>query len=76
MGDHDPFSLGDSDDEESKKKDIKADDTERLKAAAAEAMTEDIGSSGKGGLELRPAERSGSMGTRDTEAEEMLGGKS
>ena len=39
VADHDPFSLGDSDDEELKKKDIHTDDSERLKAAAAAAAT-------------------------------------
>lgn len=41
--DNDPFSLGDSDDEEAKRKDGKIDDDERLKQAAAEAMSENIG---------------------------------
>lgn len=41
--DHDPFSLGDSDDEDSKKKDAKPEDSDRLKQAAAEAMADDIG---------------------------------
>ena len=43
MTDHDPFSLGDSDDEEAKKKDAKPEDGEALQKAAAEAMSEDIG---------------------------------
>ena len=43
MGDHDPFSLGDSDDEEAKKKDAKPEDNETLQKAAAEAMSENIG---------------------------------
>ncbi|KAG5984411.1 hypothetical protein E4U55_004873 [Claviceps digitariae] len=45
--DNDPFSLGDSEDEkepskESKPKDTKTDDTERLKKAAAEAMADNL----------------------------------
>ncbi|KAL6715038.1 ubiquitin-binding protein cue5 [Lecanora helva] len=69
--DHDPFSLGDSDDEESKKKDVKADDSDRLKKAAAEAMSEDIGSPGE--KKLEPQERSGSLGQRDKETENLVG---
>lgn len=75
--DHDPFSLGDSDDEqEAKTKDIKAEDTERLKKAAAETEandTKDAGSStGPGPAEK---ERSGSVGQKDKVAEELLAGK-
>ena len=54
VADHDPFSLGDSDDDEAKKKDGKPDDNERLKQAAAEAMSEDIG--GEGNLRARDTE--------------------
>ena len=69
--DTDPFSLGDSDDEqESKTKDIKSGDTERLKEASAKAPAQE-GSDKK----LEAAERSGSMGTRDKEAEKMLASK-
>ena len=68
VADHDPFSLGDSDDEEVKKKDVKPDDSERLKQAAAEAMSDDIGSGGE-----RKLERSGSLGTRDKETENLVG---
>ena len=71
MADHDPFSLGDSDDEEPKKKDIKADDSERLKQAATEAMSDDIGSPGD--KKLEPQERSGSLETRDKETEKLMG---
>jgi hypothetical protein len=51
IGDHDPFSLGDSEDEKDAKdkpKDVKetkpaaADDNERLKQAAAEAMADSL----------------------------------
>ena len=69
VADHDPFSLGDSDDEEAKKKDVKADDSDRLKQAAAEAMAEDIG----GEKKLEPQERSGSLGQRDKETENQVG---
>ncbi|KAF2492081.1 hypothetical protein BU16DRAFT_467039 [Lophium mytilinum] len=67
--DHDPFSLGDSDEDEAKAKDIKAEDTERLKKLASESEAEKGGESGK---VLKPAERSGSLGTRDQAAEEIL----
>ena len=52
--DHDPFSLGDSDDEDNKTKDTNPADSERLKKAAA---TKEGASTG----ELKPAERSGSI---------------
>ena len=71
MADHDPFSLGDSDDEEARKKDVKADDTERLKQAAAEAMSDGIGSPGE--KKLKPQDRSGSLETRDKETENLMG---
>ncbi|KAG6011875.1 hypothetical protein E4U54_007860 [Claviceps lovelessii] len=53
--DNDPFSLGDSEDEkeaskESKPKDTKADDTERLKKAAAEAMADNLVEPSKNGV--------------------------
>ncbi|KAG6034446.1 hypothetical protein E4U41_006530 [Claviceps citrina] len=53
--DHDPFSLGDSEDEkelgkEIKAKDAKADDTERLKRAAAEAMADSLVEPSKDGV--------------------------
>ncbi|ODH19731.1 hypothetical protein ACO22_06120 [Paracoccidioides brasiliensis] len=45
VGDNDPFSLGDSDDErEIKNKDLKPDETEQVRKAAAEAKAGDIGS--------------------------------
>ena len=70
VADHDPFSLGDSDDEDAKKKDFRADDSERLKQAAAKAMSDDIRS--PGGKKLEPHERSGSLGTRDKETENLV----
>ncbi|KAI9753467.1 MAG: hypothetical protein M4579_005151 [Chaenotheca gracillima] len=74
--DHDPFSLGDSDDDhEARSKDLKSEDTERLKKAAAEAMSDDIGpDSRKGSLEEH--EKTGPQGTKDKEAEKKLTGKS
>lgn len=63
MADHDPFSLGDSDDEESKRKDPRSDDSERVKQAAAEAMAESITSSDKKDLESHDG--SGGSGNRD-----------
>ena len=69
--DADPFSLGDSDDEQDlKSKDVKSEDTERLKRASAEVSTQE-----GDGKELEAAERTGSSGTRDKEAEKMLAGK-
>ena len=54
--DNDPFSLGDSDDDrEAKAKDIKSEDTERLKKATAEAMSEEVGPGPK--KSIQPAER-------------------
>ena len=46
---NDPFSLGDSEDEDSKKRDQKPEDSERLKKAAAEAMADSIGDDTKAG---------------------------
>ena len=68
MVDHDPFSLGDSDDDDVKKKDIRADDSERLKEAAAEAMNDGIGPT-SGEKKLEPREKSG---TKDAEAEKLV----
>ncbi|KAJ9644548.1 ubiquitin-binding protein cue5 [Coniosporium apollinis] len=68
--DNDPFSLGDSDDEDAKTRDLRAEDTQRLKSAASEVPP--LKSDG-GGETLRPAERSGS---KDKEMEELLAGKS
>ena len=70
MADHDPFSLGDSDDEEAKKKDVKADGSDRLKQAAAEAMSDNMSSSGQKKLESQ--ERSGTLETRDKETENSM----
>ncbi|KAF2682189.1 hypothetical protein K458DRAFT_433159 [Lentithecium fluviatile CBS 122367] len=63
--DHDPFSLGDSDEEDAKTKDIKAEDTERLKKAAE-------GKEGVAPSELQPAGRSGSVSQKDATAEALL----
>ena len=59
--DNDPFSLGDSEDEKESKdrvsgKEIKMDDAERLKKAAAEAMADNIGEIAR---KPEPAETSG-----------------
>lgn len=70
VADHDPFSLGDSDDEDAKKKDLRADDSERLKQAAAEAMSDDIGTPST--KKLEPHERTGSSSTRDKETENLI----
>ena len=73
--DNDPFSLGDSEDEKESKdrvggKEIRMDDAERLKKAAAEAMADSIGEPDR---KPEPAETSG---TKDKIAEEKLSGKS
>jgi hypothetical protein len=69
---HDPFSLGDSDDDhDAKTKDLRAEDSERLKKAAAKSTVEPPES----GAKLKPAETSGSAGTRDKAAEELVLGK-
>lgn len=68
---HDPFSLGDSEDEDSKKKDLKSEDSERLKKATAEAMAEDLGISSK--QTLKPV---AATGTKDTEVVDGVTGKS
>ena len=72
--DTDPFSLGDSEDEKESKdrvggQEIKTDDVERLKKAAAQAMADPIGEPTR---RPEPAEISG---TRDKIAEEKLIGK-
>ena len=74
VADHDPFSLGDSDDEDTKKKDLRSEDTERLKNAAAEATADNIGTPNKS--TLHPSQTVGSAGTRDRDAEEKLTGNS
>ncbi|KAL3422460.1 Ankyrin repeat protein nuc-2 [Phlyctema vagabunda] len=72
--DNDPFSLGDSEDEKESKdrvggKEIKMEDTERLKKAAAEAMSENIAGPA---TKPEPAEV---VGTKDKIAEDKLTGK-
>lgn len=67
---NDPFSLGDSDEEDAKKQDTNPDDTERLKKAASEKDKDNTG-----GAKLEPAERSGSIGQKNEEAEKLLAGK-
>jgi len=73
--DNDPFSLGDSEDEKPEKdrvggKEIKMDDAERLKKAAAEAMSDSITEPAR---KLEPAETSG---TKDKIAAEKMTGNS
>ena len=67
--DHDPFSLGDSDDEDNTK-DIKAEDTERLKKQAEEKGATESKEGGVGSLQ--EAGRSGSVGQKDEIAEKLL----
>ncbi|KAH0543850.1 hypothetical protein FGG08_001889 [Glutinoglossum americanum] len=67
----DPFSLGDSDEErESKSKDTKGGDTEKVEEATAAAMAESIGHDGKLGSQVKP----GTAGTAEA-AEDKLTGK-
>lgn len=69
-GDNDPFSLGDSEDEKESKdrvggQEIRTDDADRLKKAAAEAMADSI---------VEPArkpEAAETSGTKDAVAEEL-----
>ena len=67
VDDHDPFSLGDSDDEEkdAKKQDTNPEDTERLKNAAQSSEAPTPG-------KLKPTERSGSVGQKDAAMEALL----
>jgi hypothetical protein len=70
-GDNDPFSLGDSEDEKDAKdrvgaKEVKTDEAERLKKAAAEAMADTIGP------EATP-ETAEMSGAKDTAGEELTG---
>lgn len=74
--DNDPFSLGDSEDEKESKdrvgaKEIKMDDAERLKKAAAEAMADNIGEP-----KSRKPEPAETVGTKDKIADDKLAGKS
>jgi hypothetical protein len=67
-GDNDPFSLGDSEDENPAKdrvggKEVKLEDTERLKKAAAEAEPTEQG---------RKPEAAETSGTKDKVAEDVL----
>lgn len=69
---HDPFSLGDSDDEDNAKtKDLNPEDTQRLKKAA-EAKAADVQAKDSTAGELKPAKRSGSVGQKDAAAEALL----
>ena len=73
--DNDPFSLGDSEDEKESKdrvggKEIKQDDADRLKKAAAEAMADNIGEPD------RKPEAAETVSTKDKIADDKLSGKS
>jgi len=72
--DNDPFSLGDSEDEKESKdrvggKEIKMEDTDRLKKAAAEAMNDSISEP------ARKPEAAEITGTKDKIADDKLSGK-
>nr|OQO21663.1 hypothetical protein B0A51_12917 [Rachicladosporium sp. CCFEE 5018] len=66
--DNDPFSLGDDDEGNDKAEDTRKEDTERLKAKARGSVSEPS-------KPLVESERSGSLGTRNKDAEELLSGK-
>lgn len=70
--DNDPFSLGDDDDDKDKAEDVRKEDTERLKEAARASVSEGMNDEASKGLEEH--ERSGSTGTKNKEAEELLKG--
>jgi hypothetical protein len=70
--DNDPFSLGDSDEEEAKKVDLKPEDSERLKKSASVSEGSGV-KDGEEGKALKEAEKSGSL---NKDAEEILKGKS
>ncbi|KIW01391.1 uncharacterized protein PV09_07158 [Verruconis gallopava] len=61
--DNDPFSLGDSDEEEAKKTDLKPEDSERLKKSASKSESSKP--------DVQP-EEAGKEGTKNKEAEELL----
>lgn len=67
MADHDPFSLGDSDDEESKKKYLRSDNSQHAQKAAADVIAEDISSPKKNDSE--PHENS--SGLREIQDQEV-----
>ena len=75
--DNDPFSLGDDDEEKEKEKekgeDLRKEDTERLKEQARNSIS--AGTGGEAAKALEESGRSGSMGTKNAEAEELLSGK-
>ncbi|KAL8898606.1 MAG: hypothetical protein Q9192_001998 [Flavoplaca navasiana] len=67
VADHDPFSLGDSEDDEVKKKDIKADDNTRPKETVPKSMTGDKGSP------TAPTEQAGEVTSKDQGPEQRAG---
>lgn len=67
--DNDPFSLGDSDEEQDKKTDLKPEDTERLKKSAGETGTGAKMDAEEG--TMKPTEQSGSVSQKDMDAEEI-----
>lgn len=75
--DNDPFALGDDDDEpaaaagNSKSEDLRKEDTERLKGAARASVSGPSGAAAGDGRKLSESEVSG---TKNKEAEELLGG--
>ncbi|MCJ1475348.1 ubiquitin-binding protein cue5 [Lambiella insularis] len=67
--DHDPFSLGDSDEEDAKKRNVRSDDAEKLNKAAEHAIAGETGSAQTKNLQVQ-GEVAGS-GMKDEEAAGM-----
>ena len=73
--DNDPFSLGDDDEDKDRTDDLRKDDTLRLKEAASNTVSTGVGVSGDETKNLQESERSGSLGTRNKEAEDLMSGQ-
>lgn len=79
--DDDPFKLNsdDEEDDKAKKEDQRKEDSDRLKAAAAKTLQKSESqdeAADEGKKELSEHERTGSVGTRDKVAEELVKGDS
>lgn len=71
--DNDPFALGDDDEGNDKTEDLRKDDSDRLKDAARASVSAGASGPAGEGLKLQPSE-SETSGTKNKEAEELLGG--
>ncbi|KAF2083617.1 hypothetical protein K490DRAFT_51194 [Saccharata proteae CBS 121410] len=77
VDDHDPFSLGDSDDEQDVKEkgpDVAPEASDRLKKTVSQSGRK-ASVADEAGVAPREAERSGSVGQIDKKAQELLSGK-